>query len=395
MTAAPERGLHEQVGRDRPRQPEQDAGVGHRLDQEEEVRRAAAGQRGHRVLLRLRHADHLADRATAAPRPAAGARSAACAPAGQRAHRLVDQHRRVGHHPDHRGAGRPAASRERRSGCRPPATPPACSGDTCGTSSSSSASMSCGLTAISSTSARRRLGRVDTARTPYRSSSCSPRSARRATTTRSSAGRPARSSPDSSASPILPAPRTASRLTSSRLGRQRAQEEGHVRGSLGQPAHEVAVPLVPYGHVDAHGRCPAASQPALLVRADAVQHLVLVRLRLRGRAGRPGRRRSRPAAGRGWPPSGSRRRPSAPSGTARTTGRPRGAVLVGHRLAARRTRPCTAGPASRPWPGRGSRPRCGAGRTAGPRRCRREVPPQLGAGSAASSRWWCGPPCRG
>jgi hypothetical protein len=45
IVAATDRGLHDQLGGDRARQAEQDAGVDHRLDQEEEVRRAAARQR--------------------------------------------------------------------------------------------------------------------------------------------------------------------------------------------------------------------------------------------------------------------------------------------------------------------------------------------------------------
>ena len=52
-----------QLGGHGPGQPEQDPGVDHRLDEEEEVRRAAARQRRHRVLLRLGHAHDLADRA--------------------------------------------------------------------------------------------------------------------------------------------------------------------------------------------------------------------------------------------------------------------------------------------------------------------------------------------
>ena len=53
------------------RQAEQDAGVDHGLDQEEEVGRAGAGQRRDGVLLRLGHPHHLADARPAVPRPVA------------------------------------------------------------------------------------------------------------------------------------------------------------------------------------------------------------------------------------------------------------------------------------------------------------------------------------
>ena len=75
-----DRGLHDQLGRQRPGQPQQDAGVDHRLDQEEEVGRARSGQRGDGVQLRLGHPHDLAD--ARHQRLGQGqVRSAACAPA--------------------------------------------------------------------------------------------------------------------------------------------------------------------------------------------------------------------------------------------------------------------------------------------------------------------------
>ncbi len=71
------------------------------------------------------------------------------------------------------------------------------------------------------------------------------------------------------------------------------------------------------------------------------------------------RRRSRSAAGRGWPPWAGPARPSASSGSARRPGRPR-RCPGGPPTTARRRRPCTAAPGSPGRPGRGSRPRCGA-----------------------------------
>ena len=53
---------HQLVGR-RPRQAEQDAGLDHRLDDVEDVRRPGAADRGDRVLVLLGHADDLAHRA--------------------------------------------------------------------------------------------------------------------------------------------------------------------------------------------------------------------------------------------------------------------------------------------------------------------------------------------
>src|SRR5215213_1797813 len=52
------------------------------------------------------------------------------------------------------------------------------------------------------------------------------------------------------------------------------QEERQIRGTLGQPAHEVAVPLRAERHV--HPDVVAlVGQPSLLGITDAIQHLIL------------------------------------------------------------------------------------------------------------------------
>src|SRR3954462_10150659 len=65
------------------------------------------------------------------------------------------------------------------------------------------------------------------------------------------------------------------------LGGQRAQEEPEVRGTLGQTAHEVGVPVDAVRDIGAY---PGAGrgQTALLVRPDAVEHLHLPRVRVAG-----------------------------------------------------------------------------------------------------------------
>ena len=65
--------LDDHLQRGAARHAEQDAGVHHRLDQVVHVRRAAAGQRGRGVLLRLGDAQHLADREEQFLGPLAGA----------------------------------------------------------------------------------------------------------------------------------------------------------------------------------------------------------------------------------------------------------------------------------------------------------------------------------
>jgi hypothetical protein len=59
-----------------------------------------------------------------------------------------------------------------------------------------------------------------------------------------------------------------------RSGKKGAKEERDVGRALGHPAHEVAVPLLAEGDVDAH-LVAAVGDALLLVGADAVEHLVL------------------------------------------------------------------------------------------------------------------------
>src|SRR5580698_9211683 len=61
------------------------------------------------------------------------------------------------------------------------------------------------------------------------------------------------------------------RFTSAARG-EGAQEEAHVRGSLGEPPHEIAVPVAAIRHVDAD-EAALVGQPQLLVGSDAVEHL--------------------------------------------------------------------------------------------------------------------------
>ena len=69
--------------------------------------------------------------------------------------------------------------------------------------------MSWGLTTTATVSASLVASRLETTRTPYRSSSSLARSGRFSPTSRSSTRRPARMSPDNRVSPITPAPRIA------------------------------------------------------------------------------------------------------------------------------------------------------------------------------------------
>ena len=80
---------------------EQDGRVHHRLDQVVDVRGAAAGQRGRRVLLRFGDAQHLAHRAEQVLGPAQ-VLLARVRPGRDHAHRLVHQDRGVRHDPDDR-----------------------------------------------------------------------------------------------------------------------------------------------------------------------------------------------------------------------------------------------------------------------------------------------------
>src|SRR6478672_1052490 len=96
-------------------------------------------------------------------------------------------------------------------------------------------------------------------------------------------------SPDTSVSPMTPAPKIAvvvivassgggaGRVASALRG-DAAQEEHDVGWALGHAPHEVAVPLLAVRDVDAH-LVAAVGDAALLLGPDAVEHLVLERLR--------------------------------------------------------------------------------------------------------------------
>ena len=176
-------GLHDQLGRGGARQPEVHAGLDHRLDDEEQVRRPGAADRGDRVLLVLRH-----------PQDLAGGRQQRLGPrqvvvvavrAGRdRGHALVDQGRGVRHDPDHRDAlghvgldecGRDAG---RQRDHQLPAR-------RTGAMSVSRSAMSCGLTTNTTVSASAAAARFSTTRTPYLSSSSAARSGRFSPTSRS------------------------------------------------------------------------------------------------------------------------------------------------------------------------------------------------------------------
>ncbi len=81
------------------------------------------------------------------------------------------------------------------------------SAGTCGAISSSISSMSCGFTVMISVSAFLAASAALAVAIPYASRSCSARSGRRTTATTPDGARPARSSPEMSASPIFPAPK--------------------------------------------------------------------------------------------------------------------------------------------------------------------------------------------
>src|SRR3954447_285022 len=143
--------------------------------------------------------------------------------------------------------------------------------------SASRAAMSCGLTTSTTVSQAPAASELPTVRTPYVSASSAARSGRRSLTTTSSGDQPARSRPEIRVSPMTPPPRIATRslIEGSPLGDQRAEEEPDIGRPLGETPHEVPVPLRPVRHVDAHGLA-LARETALLVGADAVEHLVLV-----------------------------------------------------------------------------------------------------------------------
>lgn len=97
-------GLHDEVVGLGAGQAEQDAGVGHRLDQEVEVGGAGAGEGGGGVLLGLGDAQGLADAAEDLLGDGE-VRRVGVRTAGDHRHRLVHQGGRVGHDADHGGAG--------------------------------------------------------------------------------------------------------------------------------------------------------------------------------------------------------------------------------------------------------------------------------------------------
>ena len=153
MVAAPKTTCLTMSSGDRARHAEQDARVDHRLDQEVDVGRAAARQRRRRVLLGLGNPQYLADRAEAVPRPGAAApRSRGPRPRSRssprrRAPGVLDMTRTTGR--------RRSAARSMNAVGMPAATEmTSLSAATTGAISSSSTAMSCGLTAISSVSAR-------------------------------------------------------------------------------------------------------------------------------------------------------------------------------------------------------------------------------------------------
>src|SRR6185437_2951319 len=84
---------------------------------------------------------------------------------------------------------------------------------------------------------------------------------------------PAFNKPEMSASPILPAPMTA--IMCSPSCRYGSKEKGQVRGPFREAPREVGVPLGAVRQIHPDLLTPA-SQPALLIRPDAEQHLVLV-----------------------------------------------------------------------------------------------------------------------
>jgi len=87
------------------------------------------------------------------------------------------------------------------------------SAGTWGASSASSAAMSCGFTVRISVSALAAASAVESTSTAYRARRTSARSGRRAVTTTSAGDVPLRSMPESSASPILPVPSTATGIS--------------------------------------------------------------------------------------------------------------------------------------------------------------------------------------
>src|SRR5712691_1406661 len=161
-------------------------------------------------------------------------------------------------------------------------------GVTCSRICDSRVSMSWGLAISTRTSAHPTASALSSvAATPYLPASSRARSSRRFVTMISSAVRPPdRISPEMSASPIFPPPRKAtlrcvdsligSSLAGRRPGRARQvrQEEPHVRGTFGEPAGQVGIPLGAIRDVHPEG-IPAPGQPRLQIPAHTVQHLEL------------------------------------------------------------------------------------------------------------------------
>src|SRR5262249_12313467 len=111
-----------------------------------------------------------------------------------------------------------------------------------------------GFTATARTSASAAAAALSTTRTPYRSASSAPRSGRRAVASRRPAGQPERSSPDSSTSPIFPAPITATvciAVSSPETSPETAAAPGQPGAAAGTSRTEehlgLGVPLQRYG----------------------------------------------------------------------------------------------------------------------------------------------------
>ena len=203
----PEEGLDDELGGRGPGQPEDDAGLDHRLDDVEDVRRPAAGDRGDRVLVLLRRAGRPC-RTTQQRLGLEEVLLGAVPSRRDRRHALVDEGRRVGHDPDHRrplgqarleelgrDAGRERDDRLPRGRGRG--------------SRRAGPSMSCGLTTRTSMSAD--FGSLGVVSDAYAVllGELAAWSASRSVMTRSAASRPERSRPDSRVSPITPAPKIA------------------------------------------------------------------------------------------------------------------------------------------------------------------------------------------
>src|SRR6478672_6869592 len=134
--------------------------------------------------------------------------------------------------------------------------------------------MSCGFTTRTRTSADFAAVALSSTLTPYLALSTAAWSVRFSVMERSATSRPDRIRPDSRVSPMTPAPKIAVVAMTSALRRDAAEEEHEVPRLLGHAAHEVAVPLLAVGDVDAH-LVAAVGDALLLLGADPVEHLVL------------------------------------------------------------------------------------------------------------------------